>query len=84
MSESAGAADREMDIIKNSLEYKINALKETTTGIWQNLFQRDDMGAIVDFGTSVLGVFDKITEKLGLFKTAVAGGLIVGAIRSLA
>lgn len=83
MADSAGVADRELDIIKNSLEYKINALRETAKGIWQNLFKREDVGSLVDFGTSVLGVFDKITEKLGLFKTAIAGGAIFAGIRSL-
>lgn len=82
MSESAGAADREMDIITNSLEYKINALKETMTGIWQNLFQREDMGVLVDGLTSILGVIDAVTEKIGLFGTALAGLSIAGIIKN--
>ena len=81
MSESAGAADREMDIIKNSLEYKINALKETFTGIWQNIFNREDLGTLIDFGTGIAEVLDGITEKLGLFGSALAaGGIATGVI----
>lgn len=79
MTNSAGDADKEMNTIKQSLEYKVNALKETGVGIAQNLFQRDDMKSFVDGFTSVLEVVDKLTEKLGLFKTvAIGGGLIVG------
>ena len=79
MTHSAGDADKEMNTIKQSLEYKVNALKETGVGIAQNLFQRDDMKSFVDGLTSVLEVVDKLTEKLGLFKTvAISGGLIAG------
>ena len=84
MSESAGAADREMDIIKNSLEYKINALKETFTGIWQNVFNREDLGTVVDFATGIAEVLDGITEKLGLFGSAIAAGGIAAGVMGLA
>lgn len=84
MSESAGAADREMDIIKNSLEYKINALKETFTGIWQNIFNREDLGGLVDFATGIAEVLDGITAKLGLFGSAIAAGGIAAGVMGLA
>lgn len=73
MANSAGSADREMSIIMDSLEYKLNALKETGVGIAQNLFQRDDMKAVVDVLTGFLGIIDKVTEKLGLFGTIGLG-----------
>lgn len=76
MGQSAGDADREMDIITNSLEYKINRLKETFTGIWQNLIDRGDVGAVVDTLSGLVGIIDTITEKLGGLGTlAVGGGL---------
>lgn len=86
MQESAGEADREMGIIMDSLEFKINALKETGVGIWQNLFQREDLGDIIDGLTSILGVIQEITGQLGLFKSAgiiVAIVSIVKAIKSI-
>ena len=82
MSNSAGNADKEMGIITDSLEYKLNALKETFTGIWQNLFQREDMGAVIDGLTSILGVIDTVTEHLGLFKTALLGFSIASIIKN--
>jgi len=80
MSTSAGAADAEMEIITNSISYKLNALKETGTGIWQNLFQRSDMGAVLDGLTGILGVFDAITDKIGLVGTLLVGGTLAKGI----
>ncbi len=80
MANSAGSADAEMLIIMDSLDYKLNALKETGTGIAQNLFQRDDMKSIVDLLTNLAEALDFVTEKLGLFNTAALGfGGIAGA-----
>lgn len=80
MSNSAGAADKEMEIITNSLTYKMNALRETGTGIWQNLFQRESVGGVVDDLTVLLGVVEKFTDKVGLLGTTLAlagtGGIL--------
>ena len=79
MANSYGNADREMDTIKQSLEYKVNALKETGVGIAQNLFKKEDMKIVVDGLTGFLEIIDKITDSLGLFKTTLlTGGLITG------
>lgn len=76
MSNSMGDADKEMDVITHSLSYKINNLKETFTGIWQNLIDRGDVGAVVDTLSGLVGIIDTITDKLGGLGTlAVGGGL---------
>jgi len=74
MEKSAGAADKEMDIITNSLTYKLNALRETGTGIWQNLFQRESIGGVVDDLTVLLELVEKFTEKVGLLGTVAGVG----------
>lgn len=74
MQNSAGAADKEMEIITNSLTYKLNALRETGTGIWQNLFKRDEFGGVIDDLTTLLGVIEKFTDKVGLLGTLLGGG----------
>ena len=43
MANSAGNAEAEMSIMADSISYKLNKLQETSTGIAQNLFDRDDM-----------------------------------------
>jgi len=83
MQDSAGNAAAEMAIIMDSLEYKINALKETAVGIWQNIFHSESFGTFIDFLTRVLGLIDSLTEKIGFFGTALATISIVKVIKSI-
>lgn len=79
MANSAGNAEKEMSVIMESVDYKANRLKETTTGIAQNLFKREDMKTVLDGLTSIMTVFDKLTSKLGLFGSIGLGaGLFAG------
>lgn len=79
MANSAGNADVEMSVVMDSLDFKLNRLKETATGTAQNLFKRNDMKTVVDGLTSVLNVIDKLTSKLGLFGSIGMGaGLFAG------
>lgn len=79
MANSAGNAEAEMSVIMDGLDYKLNKNKETWTGVAQNLFQRDDMKAIVDSLTSVGEAVDFVTDKLGLFGTIGLGtGFFMG------
>lgn len=73
MEDAAGSADAEMTIIQDSLEYKINALKQTWVGTLQTLVDRGDFGTIVDNLTKVSEGIGFITSKLGLLKTAIIG-----------
>ena len=82
MANSAGDADKEMGVIQQSLEYKVNAMKESGVGIAQNLFNKDDMKAVVDVVTSVLSIIDALTEKLGLFGTIGAGVGITALVKN--
>lgn len=80
MEGAAGSAEREMSVIMDSLDYKLNTTAETATGIAQNLFKKDDMKSVVDVLNSFMGVLDKVTEKLGLFNTTALGfGGVAGA-----
>ena len=73
MANSAGSAEKEMSIVTETLTYKLNALKVTGEGVAQNLFNRSKLGSAIDGLTSMLSVVDKVTEKLGLFKTVALG-----------
>lgn len=83
MANSAGSAEREMSVIMDSLDYKTNRLKETTTGVAQNLFQKDDMKTVVDDLTSVMNVIDKLTSKLGLFGSIGFGAGMFAGIKNI-
>lgn len=73
MTNSAGNAMQEMEVIYDSLDYKLNRLSETGTGIAQNLFDRDVMKNTVDGFTTIAEVIDFATEKLGLLGTLSVG-----------
>ena len=79
MVNSAGNANAELNIAMDSIEYKANKLKETGTGIAQNLFKREDMKTVLDTLTSFMEMLDKVTEKVGLFGSIGLGvGLFAG------
>ncbi len=80
MGSSAGSADAELSAVMDGLDYKLNRLSESGTGIAQNLFHGKDMNTLVDILNSFTDVLDAATGKLGLFKTAALGiGGILGA-----
>ena len=79
MSNSAGNAEAEMAVAMDSLDYKLNKVKETGTGIAQNLFGNEDIKSIIDILNSFMGVLDNVTEKFGLLGTIGLGaGLFAG------
>lgn len=79
METDTDSASRELETALDSIEVKWGQLKETVTGIFQNLFKRDGMKTVVDGLTSVMSVIDKLTEKLGLFGSIGLGaGLFAG------
>lgn len=79
MANSAGNANAELSVVVDSIEYKMNRLAETSTGIAQNLFNREDMKTVLDTINSLGKGIDWLTDKLGLFGTLGAGaGLFAG------
>lgn len=48
METAAGSAESEMDIIRDSVEFKLNELKNVWIGYIQQLLQREDIGEIID------------------------------------
>ena len=73
MEQSAGSSDKEMETIEQSLEYRINALKETWVGAIQQMVDRGDLGTIVDGLTKLSEGIGFVTGNLGLLKTAALG-----------
>ena len=69
MADATGNADAEMEKITQSLEYKLNALKETWVGVAQNLFQTDDLKIAVAGLSAFSAAIDNLTQSLGLFGT---------------
>ncbi len=65
MAKSAGSADRELASMADNLNHKLNVASETATGIFANLFPREDLASAADATNGFLGILDRLTEKLG-------------------
>lgn len=76
MENAAGSSDAEMGIIEQSLNYKINALRETWVGTAQAMIDRGDFGTIIDSLTKLSEAIGFLIDKLGLLGTlGIAGGI---------
>ena len=73
MEDSAGGALAEFEMVTDTVEYKLNKLRETWTGVAVNLFDSKQMGMAVDVLNAISGAVDTLTDKLGLFGTAAVG-----------
>ena len=82
MENSAGNAEKEMSVIMDSLDYKINQLKETGTGLFQNIFQTDDMGNIISLLTGLLNILNGLTDTFGFLGTVMLAVPIVNFIKN--
>lgn len=83
MKGAAGAAEAEMGIIRDSLDFKINALKQTWVGILQDLVERGTIGKLVDSLTQISEILGKLLNKAGLLKTAFIGIASIFGARSM-
>lgn len=80
MENAAGAADAEMSIIQESIDYKLNALKETWVGTVQEIVDRGDIGTIIDALTKLSEAIGFVADKAGLLGTiGTIGAGIAGA-----
>lgn len=82
MQNSAGNAMKEMETIEQSLEYRLNALKETAVGTFQEMLSQDDAKRIIEFLTVLLELLGSVTGELGLFGTAIVGVEIAAFIKN--
>ncbi len=84
MKHSAGNAEAEMAVAMDSIDNKFNKVKETGTGIAQNLFAREGMKSVLDIIASLGNALDWLTDKLGLFGTIGAGVGITAFVKNFA
>lgn len=91
MEESYGSADREMEIIQESITYKLNSLKETWVGIATEMVERSSIGSIVEeltklsevLGAIITPITTAITSFVKLFGIIGTGAISFGTIASL-
>lgn len=73
MEDAAGSADTEMEIIRDSIEFKLNAIKQTWVGLLTDVVDREDIKSVLDFIGSISNGLADIVSNLGLVKTALMG-----------
>lgn len=78
MENAAGSADAEMGIIEESIEYKMNALKQTWVGIMQDAVDRGDIGKLIDLLTKLSETIEFVVDNVGTLGTigGIAGAII--------
>lgn len=79
MTNSAGSADKEMETIKGSLEYKINSLKQTWVGAAQKMADRSVLGGTIDGLTKI----SELIQKIGVIPSAAIGGGIFALFKNV-
>jgi len=73
MENAAGAADAEMEIIKQSISYKLNELKQTWVGILQEMIERGQINDLIDALIKLSENIGKVIEAIGPIPTLIAG-----------
>ena len=73
MENAAGAADAEMEIIKQSISYKLNELKETWVGIIQQMIERGDINKVIDALIKLSEAIGDVIEAIGPIPTLLLG-----------
>ena len=59
----------------SSIEYKLNALKETWVGVAQSILDRGDLGKMVDGLTALSAAISAVIDKVGLLGTVGIGAV---------
>ena len=78
IEKSAGSADKEMGIIEESFDYKINALKETWVGFLTELADRGALANLIDMLTKLSEVLTGLLNQKGAITgiLSVIGGAL--------
>jgi hypothetical protein len=74
-----GSAEAENEKYLDSIQGKIDQFNNALQTMWMNVISSDMIKGIVDFGTQIIQLIDK----LGLLKTAILGILVVTTGKSL-
>lgn len=73
MKNSAGSAEAEMEIIRESAEYALNEMKETFTSLAQSTISRDFLKDLINSGTKLIEVFSDAAPVLSPLLSLIGG-----------
>lgn len=78
MANSAGNAEAEMQVVRESAAYALNELKETFTALAQDSVSRDFLKNLIKTGTGLINVLDTLVKTFGALPVVI--GAASGAI----
>ncbi|MCM1100151.1 MAG: phage tail tape measure protein [Clostridium sp.] len=77
MARSAGGIETEMAAAADTVEHRLNRLREAGNGILQNILDPEDVKTFLDALLSLGNGLERLTEKTGLFGTVgIGSGLL--------
>lgn len=77
--ESQGSAMTEFGKATDGMEFKLNRLGETATGIWMKIFNSRELKSGIDALNSIAGIFDGLVSVF----TSLSGGSILGELANV-
>ena len=72
---SAGSAEKEMEVMMDSVSYKVNQFKETFTGLSQDTMTQDFLKSMIDSGIRLLETFSDASPVLQTFLNIISGSV---------
>lgn len=73
MANSAGNAEAEMEIVRESVAYALNELKETFTSLAQSTISRDFLKTLINSGTKLLETISDAAPVLNTLLSLIGG-----------
>lgn len=80
-SDGIGSAMREQQEYQKSIQYSLDSLKASYQSLAQTVMQSDFLKGVVDTGSKVLQILDKLIDKAGVLPTLLVSISAVGSLR---
>lgn len=80
---SAGSADKEMGIVRDSIDFKINEIQQTWVGALQQILDKEDIKSLLDNIITLSDALANVIGQLGVSKVVTGGGVGFGLITSI-
>lgn len=79
--DSMGSAMREQQEYQKSIQYSLDSLKASYQSLAQTVMQSDFLKGVVDTGSKVLQILDKLIDKVGVLPTLLVSISAVGSFK---
>lgn len=81
--DSDGSAQRELETYMDSIQGRIDVFTNALQTMWMDALNSDAVKKIVDAGTLLINILDKIISKIGLVGTVMSGLLLKHSAKTL-